>query len=161
MSQWFDMWETENPYSREHEQLAELTASISMVAAVIEKESTAVGAQNVILGGISQGCATAIHALLQGQRRLGGFVGLSSWMPLRNEHDHSPERNVALQTPVFLAHCQDDDVIAIGYGKELRDSLQLRGMSVEWNDYEEGGHWMNEPQGVDELTVFLRRVLVR
>jgi lysophospholipase II len=36
----------------------------------------------IILGGISQGCATAFIALLTSPCRIGAFVGFNGWMPL-------------------------------------------------------------------------------
>lgn len=57
---------------------------------MLEKEVKAVGRQNVLLGGMSQGCTAGLGALLSYQPGDGGkggavrgFVGLSGCMPLR------------------------------------------------------------------------------
>lgn len=63
----------------------------------------------------------------------------------------------ALVTPIFLSHCKDDHVVPICNGEKLRQSLQHLGMAVEWKAYEKGGHWINEPQGVDDIVAFSRR----
>jgi predicted esterase len=63
MSQWFDMLTTEDPHERELEQ--DLSAVITRIQNVVARESTIIGASNVVLGGISQGCAVALHALLR------------------------------------------------------------------------------------------------
>lgn len=157
MSQWFDMHSTEDPHEQENDQ--DLSPSISRIQTIIAQEAAAIGNENVIVGGISQGCAVAIHALLNGQERVGGFIGLCSWLPKREaimQLDRSA--NQAIKTPVLLCHAQDDDVINISFGKELRDTLTSIGMEPRWCQYEDGGHWVNEPQGVDDIVAFLRDV---
>lgn len=148
MSQWFDMWSTQDPYERQNEQQEELNNTVSAILQIIQDEAAIVGGpQNIILGGISQGCASAIHALLRQEARLAGFIGLSSWLPVK-ETITTTTMGTASETPVFLAHCGDDDVIAVRYGEELRDVLAGTGMEVEWCQYGDGGHWVNEPQGI-------------
>lgn len=160
MSQWFEMCSTDDPFERQADQQSDLAAAVKSIHQIIDEESSIVGAQNIILGGISQGCAVAIHALLNQNRQLGGFVGLCSWLPSR-EGTTDDAHKAALGTPVFLSHSQDDDVIAIKYGEELRDGLSRLGMEVQWRAYIEGGHWVNEPQGVDDLVEFLNRITRR
>lgn len=82
-SQWFDMWEVRNPQERKDLQIDGLRVSVASILNVIRTEASIIPPERIILGGISQGCATAIHALLYGGIRLGGFVGLSSWLPFQ------------------------------------------------------------------------------
>jgi hypothetical protein len=35
----------------------------------------------------------------------------------------------------------------------------LKFSRVEWHDYEDGGHWINEPKGVDDFAGFLQRAM--
>jgi lysophospholipase-2 len=84
-SQWFDMWDVKKPLERKEIQVEGLRESISFILSVIRKEASIVQPERVILGGISQGCATAIHTLLYGGIRLGGFIGLSSWLPFQDD----------------------------------------------------------------------------
>lgn len=112
----------------------------------------------IILAGISQGCATAIHALISQDFKLGGFIGMCSWLPFSDDiknitsssssksetirdiwdilqtsegpeisHDNetdslsletsalslrqSTSTHRALDTPVFLSHSKDDEVV--------------------------------------------------
>ena len=74
----------------------ELETSAADVLALVERESAAIGADNILLDGISQGCAAAIFALLEGRRRLGGFIGLSSWIPVRHMLETMCPANEAL-----------------------------------------------------------------
>ncbi|EPE25419.1 alpha/beta-Hydrolase [Glarea lozoyensis ATCC 20868] len=183
MSQWFDLWSVENPQEKNEIQIDGLRESAREILEVIQTESALVSPDRIILGGISQGCATAIHALLHGGIRLGGFIGLNSWLPFEPDttttsgdtkawtmvgdklqysqklldiplgsHQHS---SAALETPVFLSHSQDDEVVPIANGMRLSNTLESIGMKVEWREYVDGGHWVNEPQGVDDIVAFI------
>ncbi|PQE26621.1 phospholipase carboxylesterase protein [Rutstroemia sp. NJR-2017a BVV2] len=175
MVQWFDMWSVENPSEREEIQKEGLRESVSAILELIHQEAKIVPLERIFLGGISQGCATANLALLCGGMKLGGFVGLCSWMPLRAgvldiASDHQPglsnssvskrlrelldikpqdpegnDKNV-LSTPIFLSHSVNDEVVPIQNGRLLRDSLETLGMKVTWREYEDGGHWIYEPE---------------
>jgi dipeptidyl aminopeptidase/acylaminoacyl peptidase len=60
---------------------------------------------------------------------------------------------------VFLAHSIDDPIVPISNGEKLYQELDRLGMSVIWKAYEDGGHWINEPQGVDDMVDFLRTII--
>lgn len=113
----------------------------------------------------------------------GGFAGLcgfSSWLPLavlvpevHGYAGNSSQQLAAMQrlylgrdelsplqmtsTPILLEHCRDDEVIDIQSGARLRNFLYQLGMEVNWNEYLDGGHWFNEPEGVDDFVRFLRK----
>jgi lysophospholipase-2 len=115
---------------------------------------------------------------------VGGFAGLcgfSSWLPLADQAasevdvfvGDSSQRLAAMQrlyfgrgellpvrmasTPILLEHCRDDEVIDIQSGTRLRDFLYQLDIEVNWNEYQDGGHWFNEPDGVDDFVRFLRK----
>ncbi|KXH29637.1 phospholipase/Carboxylesterase [Colletotrichum salicis] len=170
MSQWFDAWSLENPEEQAGIQEAGLRRSIEYLVNLIESESALVPMDKIFLGGISQGFATSITAFLTTPRiaKLGGLVGLCSWMPppeVINElaEESSPYRRTSgtepmAKTPVFLAHAVDDEVINIKLGRQLRTTLDsfASACTVEWHEYQSGGHWVNEPQGVDDMVSFLK-----
>jgi predicted esterase len=85
MSQWFDMWSTENPQERKEVQVEGLRESIAFILSIIRKEASLVPPERIVLAGISQGCATAIYALLYGGIQLGGFIGLCGWLPFADQ----------------------------------------------------------------------------
>lgn len=181
MSQWFDMWSVEDPDERSEIQLEGLRNSVSAIIQAIQDEAAHVPRQKIFLAGISQGFATAIAALLADdtQPNLAGVIGMSSWMPLSGMltcGDGKPQvarlyRGSVLgcepasrtdevkPTPVLLCHSTDDDVVPVQHGRALRDILNLlpETVEVEWHEYEDGGHWINEPQGVDDLVSFIKR----
>lgn len=116
----------------------------------------------------------------------GGFAGLcgfSSWLPLADQAasevdsfaGNSGQQLAAMQrlylggselsplqmtsTPILLEHCHDDEVIGIKSGTRLRDFLSRLDLEVDWHEYQDGGHWFNEPQGVDDFVRFLRKYM--
>lgn len=186
------MWSVENPSEREEIQKEGLRESISAILDIIYQEAKLVPLSRIFLGGISQGCATAILALLCGWMKLGGFVGLCSWMPFRDSvmgivhnHEHGqldslvskrvrglldmkpPELggkgngNNALKTPIFLSHSVNDEVVPVRNGRLLRDCLETLGLKVTWKEYNDGGHWIYEPEdekiqnGIDDIEEFI------
>lgn len=191
----FDMWEVKNPQERKDIQIEGLRESIALILSVIRNEASIVPPERIILGGISQGCATAIHALLYGGIRLGSFIGLSGWLPFQDDiemlarysasnynllknirglfrtsnknpvmplTDSFPNSELAFKTPIFLSHSKDDAVVPFNNGDMLCWGLEeVLGFDVEWKTYEDGGHWINEPQGVDDIVAFLREKLIK
>lgn len=61
------------------------------------------------------------------------------------------------QTPMLITHSSDDEVVPVQNGRRLRDILQRQGLAVEWKEYPDGGHWVNEPQGVDDMAHLLHK----
>ena len=182
LSQWFDMWSTENPNERSEIQHDGMRNSVAQILDVIRHEETLIPRNKIFLGGISQGFATALAAFFADGQGLAGLIGLCSWMPLLGAVEldatatgqtasenalrmHSayfgthPERispSHLFGTDVFLAHTEDDDVVPYQHGVTLKDTLTRLGHDVDWHLYQDGGHWINEPQGVDDLADFLR-----
>ncbi|KAJ0114169.1 hypothetical protein J7T55_008004 [Diaporthe amygdali] len=182
MSQWFDMWSTENPDERPEVQLPGLKDSVSALVEVVREEERDVARDRIFIGGISQGFVVAVAAFFAGEAMSGlaGLIGLSSWMPLSGElGDEDGREQLRLvfgetssgpfsgpisgprsPVPVFLGHSSDDPVVSVSHGRALRDTLKrfsdIFG-EVEWHEYEDGGHWLNEPQGVDDLVAFLKK----
>lgn len=83
--EWFDTVSLADPSQREDLQVGGLSESVLALITLINEESAYVMPNNIILGGISQGYATAAHVLMALNVRLAGFVGLSGWMPFARQ----------------------------------------------------------------------------
>ncbi|KAM0278488.1 hypothetical protein ACHAQH_005155 [Verticillium albo-atrum] len=178
LSQWFDIWSVEEPGERSELQQPGLRMSVEAVLRIVAEEEAVVERSNIFLGGISQGFTMAVASFFAAGNGLAGLIGMSSWMPgidllAANTPEHSPRAlcseladqvdkaeigaQILRRTPVFLTHSADDDVVPLRNGIALRDALRARGgLDVEWHEYSDGGHWVNEPNGVDDLVAFLR-----
>lgn len=171
---WFDIWDVGDPDARRDLQVPGLLDSAEQLVALIYSEAGRVGLRNIIIAGISQGCATAIHALLNCREfrakeegnRLCAFVGMSGWMSLgagsaQESRDllkspHGPSENVYRNTPAFITHFTNDPVVPLEQGERLRDTLTTYGMAVTWKEYPKGRSWIDTPQGVEDLVAFLK-----
>ncbi|KAK4148708.1 hypothetical protein C8A00DRAFT_19508, partial [Chaetomidium leptoderma] len=67
---------------------------------------------------------------------------------------------VLRRTPVLLEHNVDDPLVLIERGRGLRDTLRGFGAQVEWREYTTGGHWLHQPEGVDDVVRFLNGVVL-
>ncbi|KAK1826038.1 phospholipase/Carboxylesterase [Podospora conica] len=189
MSQWFDMWSLEDVQERSELQVPGLQSSVDHVLETVKKEEQLVPRDRIFLAGISQGFATALATLFaDGRGGFAGLCGFCSWFPLAYEcasiirrHSDPLERLDSLRglyvadtknkpgppasvqqlsTPVLLQHNRDDDIISVENGARMRDILGHLGFEEhKWCEYDDGGHWFNEPQGIDALVVFLRRCM--
>ena len=104
INQWFDHYPVEDLEDlSEHQdiQIEGLRESGAFVRQIILEEAKAVTLENVLVGGLSQGCAMALHVLLSFESdvvedgALGGFVGMSGWLPFRDSLEEiiHPTRN--------------------------------------------------------------------
>lgn len=92
--QWFDDWhlgfaadEVDSRYDLGL-QTTGLGCTVAYLHDLIEREAEVVGGtRNIILGGISQGCAASLVTLLlwEGEERLGGVVGMCGWLPYTSQ----------------------------------------------------------------------------
>lgn len=85
ITQWFDIysWNSLEHLDWQREGLKQTT---EWVHELVRREGELVGGVgNVVLGGLSQGCASVlVSVLLWSGRRLGGMFGLSGWLPFRH-----------------------------------------------------------------------------
>lgn len=93
-----------------------------------------VQAERIFLLGFSQGGVVALHAALSHAQRLGGVIGLSTWLPAVDLLLPLPPVQQGL--PVFLAHGQLDAVVPIAAALRARARLAELGVSqVAWHEY--------------------------
>ncbi|KAK0671346.1 putative acyl-protein thioesterase [Cercophora samala] len=173
MSQWFDTWDIANLQEKEELQIEGLKQSVASIRLLVDKEVASLSGQQekVVLAGLSQGGATAVHTVLNLARGLGGLMVFSGRMPFPNRTlaetrsvlglADVPEDDSAVRTsPVLVQHCADDPLSRIQNGREVRDSLSSFGAQVEWREYPTGGHWFHSPDGIQDAATWLRaRVL--
>ena len=136
---------------------AGLRKSQQLVEALIAREvQRGIPPERIVLAGFSQGCAMALLTGLRHPQRLAGIVGLSGYLPIASKT--AAERNAANQdTPIFLAHGTQDEVVSFDRAEASRDALLALGYNVEWHEYPMG-HSVS-PQEIRELDAFLVRVL--
>jgi len=117
LEQWFDIMSLSEPWRQQEKQIAGLAENVRQINTIIEQEARTVGRDNVVIGGLSQGCATSLVALMSLIQPVGGYIGIAGWLPLvkdvktaayqatdGNEQDLTPQLRAAhcIQTALDL-----------------------------------------------------------
>ena len=84
INEWFDYWPFPE-HGKDHEPEVEgLVASVEFLHGLIHNAIAQVGAQNVVVGGLSQGCATSLMAMiLWDGPAISSWFGMCGWLPFR------------------------------------------------------------------------------
>lgn len=154
MRAWYDILGTDLA-RREDE--AGLRESFALALGLVEREiARGVPARRIVVAGFSQGCAITLGAGLRCPHRLAGLAGLSGYLPLPEAS--AAERAAAnADTPVFLGHGTQDDIVPLARGAAARDALQALGLPVEWHRWPMAHSVCMEE--VQALQAWLQRVL--
>jgi predicted esterase len=82
--QWFDCWHLYRPEEHEDLQYDGLRETSAYLHALLVQEIELVGPRNVVLWGLSMGCAAALVVALTWQGEpIGAVVGMCGWLPFR------------------------------------------------------------------------------
>lgn len=118
-NQWFDNWKLDPPATeREELQIEGLRETTTYLHQLLRAEIAIVpgGAKNVILGGLSQGCAASLVALLLWEGEdLGAVVGMCGRLPfaerlmeeMRSEEDEKHDSEALGFNPFAIDACGD------------------------------------------------------
>ncbi|KLJ06197.1 hypothetical protein EMPG_10378 [Blastomyces silverae] len=148
INQWFDNYSLEDPRQRSELQIDGLCQTGAFLRELIEREAKEFAGQGddgyrrIILGGLSQGCAAGIFTFLAGlfgeydgsgaelsERKLvGGFVGMSGWLPLNGQLEEIfqfPSGNDSDQDPFARSPQETDE----GSDNEDNDCAELQAIN--------------------------------
>jgi len=106
---WFNNSSFEDPFEREGLQIDGLSDNFRILNEIVQNEARQLSLKHVFLGGISQGCAMALHVLLgldgnmlDSDAGLGGFIGMSGWLPFQSAVN-------SLLLPAIIGDCMEHD----------------------------------------------------
>ena len=154
MRAWYDIVSLERRSAQDE---TGIRASQALVEALISRENErGISSERIVLAGFSQGGALALVTGTRYPHKLAGMIGLSCYMLLAESF--ATERTPANHaTPIFLAHGQQDPVVAPLLGEQARETLAAAGYPVEWHSYPMPHSLC--PQEVSDIAAWLRRVL--
>jgi phospholipase/carboxylesterase len=135
MRAWFDMAEIAIDMHVDEKGIAR---SVALINERIEQElNRGISPSHIVLAGFSQGGVIALHAGLRYPQKLGGIISLSSALPALDIvlKEKNPSNT---QTPIFIAHGTNDDVLPIDFGKMSAQQLKNHGYSITWQEYNMG-----------------------
>jgi predicted esterase len=111
---WFDIACLQDPAKRTDLQVHGLAESADHVRSILSQEMATIPPQNLVLGGLSQGCAMAFFVLLSLEFPIRGFVGMSGWLPFCKDISEIVNYNSPSGE-------MEDDVFFFGEGRDIRD----------------------------------------
>jgi phospholipase/carboxylesterase len=135
-----------------------LTSQAHVDALIAREVSRGIAARRVILAGFSQGGAIALYAGVRYAERLGGVIGLSTYLV---GFDRVAAEALAANrdVPIFMAHGTLDGVVQLAWAERSRDALRAAGWDVEWHTYP-----IEHSAVIDEIVAagkFIQKVLTK
>ncbi len=154
MRAWYDLFGL-TVGSREDE--AGITETQASIEQLIQHElDKGIPSNKIVIAGFSQGGAIALHTALRYHQPLAGVIALSTYLPLKSTFaaQKSPQNQ---QTPIFMAHGTDDDVISIETSRLSLSALQTEQYNVAWHEYPMT-HSVSMEE-IDDIRTFLLRIV--
>ena len=105
-------------------------------------------AEQITLGGFSQGCLMTVDVGLRYPHRLAGLVGISGWV-FALDKTITQLSPVARQQRLLMTHGTDDPLVPIDKVRPQIPSLKAAGLNVEWREFAK----VHTIQGETELAV--------
>ncbi|KAI8464857.1 MAG: Phospholipase/Carboxylesterase-domain-containing protein [Monoraphidium minutum] len=154
MPGWYDISSLEDIDQREDE--AGLAESKRYVESLVAAEAAeGVASDRVVVAGFSQGGAVAM-TMLRSDKKLAAVVGLSTYLPLRNEDGIISAANA--KTPVLQCHGDADMVVNYAFGVSTHNKLKELGADAELKTYRGMGH-SAVPSELAAVQEFIKKVL--
>ena len=132
MRGWYDLTSLD---ANKKEDLDGLEESSDLVTALIHQEvAHGIPADQILLGGFSQGGALSLYLGLRHPSRLAGIVGLSTYLP-EASRVHAERSEANRNTRVFMGHGLHDPMISLRVGDTSRQLLEKLGYPLTWRTY--------------------------
>ncbi|GGO23252.1 VOC family protein [Deinococcus humi] len=130
----------------------QLDAALATIDALLaELEAQGIGAQNVVLGGFSQGACLALEYASRNRARLGGVVALSGALITLGETGDLGG------LPVFMGNAPDDAHIPLDRFQASAELLRSRGAAVDARVFPGLGHAINAEE-LDAMRALMQGV---
>lgn len=132
MRAWYDI---RNADLSQREDEAGVRQSAEQVEQLIKHEiEQGIPADRIILAGFSQGGAVTLHLATRLKQKLAGIVALSTYLTIPDKLA-GEKSDANLDTPIFMAHGQQDPVVPMQRGQYSAKVLEDNGFKVQWSDY--------------------------
>ena len=133
MSGWYDISSLSIVEQEDEAGIIESSAILKQLCE--EQEASGISSNQIVLAGFSQGGAIALHCGCRYPRPLAGIMALSTYLALPETLEDEKSDN-AIETPIFMAHGRQDEVVAYQYGKQSMEQLEANDFEVHWHEYD-------------------------
>jgi phospholipase/carboxylesterase len=155
MSAWFDIKGFDSLHSAD---LAGIQESVLEIQTLIaHEENLGVPADKIILAGFSQGAVIALSTGLFLKKRLAGILALSGYLPA-TEASIKEAATVNKQTPIFVGHGTNDNIVPYFLGKDTAEKLTRCGLDATFHSYNMG-HSVS-PTEINDISAWLKKIFV-
>ena len=121
-----------------------------------EQIARGVASERIVIAGFSQGGAIALYTGLRYARPLAGIIALSTYLPLAQRLQLEAS-DANRDTPLFMAHGRQDEVVALTFGQQSRARLEQLGYRLQWREYAMGHSVC--AQEISDISDWLNRAL--
>lgn len=132
MRAWYDITGAE--LTRREDETGLRDSQRDVEALIAREKARGIPASRIVVAGFSQGCAMTLQTGLRHPEKLAGMLCLSGYLPLHDKVPHERTEE-SIDTPIFMAHGQQDHVVPYLRGEQSRDILKQLGYQVEWHAY--------------------------
>ncbi|XP_071837893.1 acyl-protein thioesterase 1-like [Apostichopus japonicus] len=154
MPSWFDIQSLS--FSGPEDEAGIKQASLNLQSLVQDEEKKGIPSDRIIIGGFSQGGAVALHAALTMNKKIGGLILLSTWLPLHAKILKEVKGDKSF--PVFQAHGTSDPVVNFALGKMSYEKVKSVLPNITFKDYGGMGHSSSPTEMVD-VKEFIKKAL--
>ena len=156
MPGWFDMNALERDRLIDDKGMIE-KAAMYVDSIVEEQMKNGIKAKNIVVGGFSQGGAIALTHALKSKYEIGGYVGLSTYLPMSSSYEKESLDKKKEGVKVFQAHGTADQVLRFDYGTLSSEKLKSLGFNVQFESYGGMAHSACAEE-LDDLKDFLNKL---
>lgn len=130
-----------------------------LLSLVQEEMKNGIPSERIIIGGFSQGGATALYTALTGSIRFGGVLALSTWLPLHHRFpEHLKQCEGLLSTPILQCHGDIDPMVSIEWSKLSTKFIQQMGFSnIQFKTYPGLSHSSSDEE-IDDVDEFIKKI---
>ncbi len=132
MRAWYDV--VEEDLRRRPDATGIRTSAEQLTGLVQAQRASGIPAERIVLAGFSQGGAIALHAGLRYPERLGGIMGLSTYLPLPESLEQEGAAGNR-EVPIFLGHGTGDPLIPLLQAEQSAKVLSGLGYRPEIHRY--------------------------
>ena len=133
MSGWYDISSLSIVEEEDAAGIKESSAILKQLCE--EQEASGISSSRIVLAGFSQGGAIALHCGCRYPKPLAGIMALSTYLALPETLEDEISDS-AIETPIFMGHGRQDDVVAYQYGKQSMEQLEANDLEVHWHEYD-------------------------
>lgn len=155
MPAWYDIKDTTFLARSEHCQ--GLSTTQKTISDLIEEEiRNGIPSDNIMLGGFSQGGASAMYIGYTYPKKLAGLLLLSAYLPQQKEF-FEKFNEVNRTTEFLMCHGDHDNVIPINWGRKASEQIKSLGVPGTILSYRDMAHEA-APEEIDDCLSFIQRI---